>query len=164
MFRVAIVAVLVAMAGGRMTAVPSGELVLVLGSLAERTQQYYDRFISIICTETIHQQELRFNLTPVGKPRETVYELSVTRAPSSKDEDDFRVGRLLQAVNGRPARKYQEPGCTDPKTGTPEPLGFLLTKNQDRYRFTLTDAVPGGPPGTRAVDFIETPPERVRIT
>jgi hypothetical protein len=164
MFRVAIVAVLVAMAGGRMTAAPSGELSLILGSLAERTQQYYDRFISIICTETVHQQELRFNLTPVGKPRETVYELSVTRAPRSKDEDDFRVGRLLQAVNGRPARKYQEPGCTDPKTGTPEPLGFLLAINQDRYRFTLADAVPGGPPGTRAVDFIETPPERVRIT
>ena len=56
MFRVAIVAVLVAMAGGRMAAAPSGELSLILGSLAERTQQYYNRFISIICTETVHQQ------------------------------------------------------------------------------------------------------------
>jgi hypothetical protein len=164
MFRVAIVAVLVAVAGGRMAAAQSGELTGILGSLAERTQQYYDRFISIICTETVHQQELRFNLAPLGKPRETVYELSVTRNPRSNDEDDFRVERLLQAVNGRPARKYQEPGCTDPKTGTPEPLGFLLAKNQDRYRFALPDVVPGGPPGTRAVDFIETPPERVRIT
>ena len=165
MFRVAIAAgVIVALAGGRMTAAPSSELTGILGSLAERTQQYYDRFISIICTETVRQQELRFNLAPTGKPRETVYELSVTRNPRSKDEDDFRVGRLLQAVNGRPAMKYQEPGCTDPKTGTPEPLGFLLAKNQDRYRFTLPDAVLAGPPGTRAVDFIETPPERVQIT
>ena len=164
MCRVAIVLALVALAGGRTAGAPSGELSLILGSLAARTQQYYDRFISIICTETVHQQELRFNLAPIGKPRETVYELSVTRNPRSKDEDDFLVGRLLQAVNGRPARKYQERGCTDPKTGTPEPLGFLLAKNQDRYRFTLPDAVPGGPPGTRAVDFIEAPPERVRIT
>jgi hypothetical protein len=67
-------------------------------------------------------------------------------------------------VNGRPARKNQEPGCTDPKTGTPEPLEFLLRHNQSRYRFSLADAGSGGPSGTQALDFVETPPERVQIT
>ena len=50
------------------------------------------------------------------------------------------------------------------KQERPSRSASCSTKNQDRYRFTLPDAVRGGPPGTRAVDFIETPPERVRIT
>ncbi len=157
-----LVALLAAASGGRPSA-QAGDLALVLGGLAERTRQYDDRFISIICTETVHQQDLRFNLTPTGKPRITVYELSVSRDSEAKSEDEFRVDRALQSVNGRPARKDQRPGCTDPKTGSPEPLAFLLEANQRRYRFTIADDGAGGPAGTRAIDFIETPPERVRV-
>lgn len=139
------------------------DLALILNGLAERTRQYYDRFVSIICTETVHQQDLRFNLTPAGKPRVTVYELSVSRDPRAKADDEFKVDRTLQFVNGRAARKNQQPGCTDPKTGSPEPLAFLLAANQGRYRFTIADDGAGGPAGTFAIDFIEAPPERVRV-
>ena len=139
------------------------DLAFILSGLAARTQQYYDRFISIICTETVHKQDLRTNLMPVGRPRTTVYELSVSRDSSAKDRGTFRVERTLQSANGRPARKDQAAGCTDPKTGTPEPLEFLLAHKQPRYRFALADAA-GGPPGARALDFEEMPPERVRIT
>lgn len=156
------IALLVASTSG--LAAGSDQLAGSLAGLAERTQQYYDRFVSIICTETVSQQELRFSLVPVGKPRVTVYELSVSRGSHSKNDSDFRVGRKLQAVNGRPARRHQEPGCTDPKTGTPEPLGFLLAKNQRRYSFTLPDVGPDGLTGGRALDFVESPPDRVRIT
>ena len=141
----------------------AGDLALILASLSQRTQQYYDRFISIICTETVQTQELRLNLAPVGRPRTTVYELSVSRDSSGTREHEFRVERTLQSVNGRPARKNQRAECTDPKTGTPEPLAFLLARNQRRYRFTAAEAA-NGPTGTHAIDFIETPPERVRIT
>jgi hypothetical protein len=141
----------------------SGDLALILASLSQRTQQYYDRFISIICTETVQTQNLSFNLAPVGRPRITVYELSVSRDLGDKRANEFRVERTLQSVNGRPARKNQRAECTDPKTGTPDPLGFLLAPNLKRYRFTLSDAG-GGPPGTHAIDFIETPPERVSVT
>ena len=140
----------------------AGDLALILASLSQRTQQYYDRFISIICTETVQTQNLSFNLAPVGRPRITVYELSVSRDLGDKRANEFRVERTLQSVNGRPARKNQRAECTDPKTGTPDPLGFLLAPNLKRYRFTLSDAG-GGPPGTHAIDFIETPPERVRV-
>jgi hypothetical protein len=139
------------------------DLALILGGLAQRTQQYYDRFISIICTETVHKQDLRVNLMPAGRPRTTVYELSVSRDSSGKDGGTFRVERTLQSVNGRPARKEQATECTDPKTGTPEPLEFLLAHKQPRYRFALADAA-GGPPRAGALDFEEMPPERVRIT
>lgn len=135
----------------------------ILSGLAERTQQYYARFTSIICTETVHQQDLKFNLDPVGRPRQTVYELSVARDPKSKDGNDFRVERTLLSVNGRPAKKNQEPYCTDPKTGSPEPLEFLLATHQLQFRFTVNDSATGGPAGARAIDFVQTPPDRVEI-
>jgi hypothetical protein len=144
-------------------ALPSPDLAGILSGLAERTQRYYDRFISIICTESVHQQDLRFNLTPRGKPRMTVYELSVTRDPQSNADGDFRVERTLQSVNGRPARKNQQPGCTDPKTGTPEPLGFLLAKNQAGFQFSVTGGLSGGPAGARAIDFVESQPKGVTV-
>ena len=159
-----LVALIVAAFGGSRPSAQTGELALILSGLAERTQQYYDRFISIICTETVHQQDLRFNLKPAGRPRTTVNELSVARDPHPRGEALFRLDRTLQSVNGRPARKNQQPGCTDPKTGSPEPLAFLLEANHYRYRFTIVDGGAGGPAGTRAVDFIESPPERVRVT
>jgi len=141
---------------------PPADLALILGRLADRTQQYYDRFISIICTETVHTQDLKSNLAPAGRPRTTVYELSVSRNPGGRDDPEFRVERTLQSVNGRPARKNQRVECTDPKTGTPEPLSFLLASNQRRYRFMPADAG-AGPQGAGAIDFVETPPQRVRI-
>jgi hypothetical protein len=69
----------------------------------------------------------------------------------------------LLSVNGRPAKQRQQPGCTDPKTGTPEPLGFLLEKNQPRFRFALNDGAVGGPAGARALSFIQSPPERASV-
>jgi hypothetical protein len=160
---VLVVAFFFAAFGGIRALAQAPELVPLLAGLAERTQQYYDRFVSIICTEDVFQQNLRFNLQPTGKPRTTVFELSVSRDPAGKGERIFRVDRTLQFVNGRPARRNQEPGCTDPKTGSPEPLAFLLAENQYRYRFTIPVEGFGGPPGTRAIDFIESPPERVRV-
>lgn len=157
-----LVCALVVCAAGVRTQEPA-DLVPILEGLAQRTQQYYDRFISIICTETVETQDLRFNLAPVGRPRITVYELRVVRDPrEEKDRASFRVERTLQSVNGRPARKNQRAECTDPKTGTPEPLGFLLAANQPRYRFSTAHAK-DGPPGAHALDFIESPPERVRV-
>lgn len=145
------------------TQTPSSDAAAILAGLAQRTQQYYDRFISIICTESVQTQNLRPNLAPGGPPRTTVYELSVSRDLEAKpEENQFRVERTLQTVNGRPARRNQPRGCTDPKTGTPEPLEFLLAPNQKRYRFTVASAT-GGPAGTAAIDFVETPPERVRV-
>ena len=141
----------------------AADLAIVLHGLAERTQQYYDRFISIICTETVHTQDLRSNLSPTGRPRTTVYELSVARNPRPQGDGEFRVERTLQSVNGRPARKNQRAECTDPKTGTPEPLGFLLSSNQPRYRFSIADAA-GGPSAAQAIDFVETLPDDVRVT
>ncbi len=139
------------------------DLTTALAGLAERVQAYYDRISSIICTETVTQRTLTTGLQPTGRPRVTVYELRVTLEQRDKNESEFRVGRTLQLVNGRRARKHEEPGCTDPKTGTPEPLGFLLAKNQHRSRFSWPGRISGGPPGTLALDFAQSPPDRVTV-
>ena len=86
----------------------SPDLALILGGLAERTQQYYDRFISIICTETVHKQDLRSNLAPVGRPRTTVYELSVSR--DSSGEGRRHVPRRANAAIGERAPRAKESG------------------------------------------------------
>jgi hypothetical protein len=147
------------------------QLPAILNALADRTQQYYDRFVSIICTESVQQQELKSNLAPTGKPRVTVFELSVSRSTDEGRESDFRVERALQSVNGRQARPNQQPGCTDPKTGTPEPLAFLLKANQADYHFKSIDESSGaldparrGPPGTRTLEFTEREVGRPRIS
>ena len=134
-----------------------------LAGLADRVEQYYGRISSVLCLETVTQQELKFNRAPIGKPRVTVYELSVTRDPRAKGDSEFRVERTLQSVNGKRARKNQEPECTDPKTGTPEPLGFLLAKNQPGFKFWSAAAAANGPAGAVALDFVQTPPERIDI-
>jgi hypothetical protein len=158
-----VVALLVVAAATEALSAQPGELTSILSGLAERTQQYYDRFVSIICTETVHLQELKFNLSPLGKARITEYELNVSRDPRSTDGNDFRVERVLQKINGRVASKHQQPACTDPRTGTPEPLAFLLARNQAGYRFTLTDSSTGGPPGARVLHYVQSPPERVQV-
>jgi hypothetical protein len=160
-----IAAILSASAGAAQTSAPvPSELAALLNGLAARTQQYYDRFISIICTETVRSQDLRFTLAPIGKPRVIVFELSVSRNAEPRHEDDFHVDRTLLSMNGKAARKNQEPGCTDPKTGSPEPLGFLLARNQPRYRFAIDEQAAGGPRGTRALSFAQWPPDRVKVT
>lgn len=138
-------------------------LARLLEGVAVRVQEYYDRVGTILCLETVTQQDLKFNLTPMGKPRVTVYELAVARDPAGEGEREFRIERTLQLVNGKRPRRNQEPECTDPKTGTPEPLAFLLAGNQARYRFSLAPGARGGPEGTVAIDFSQTPPEWVDI-
>jgi hypothetical protein len=151
------------MSANAQTPASARDLPAMLDGLAQRVQQYFERISSIICDETVTTQELKSNLAPAGKPRVTVYELSVSRLADRKGDGQFAVARTLQSVNGKPARKNQEPYCTDPKTGTPEPLSFLLTKNQGRFKFFLPTAAAAGPAGAVALDFLQLPPDRLEV-
>ena len=85
----------------------SGDLALILASLSQRTQQYYDRFISIICTETVQTQNLNFNLAPVGRPR-----IDGVRAECLERrgrQTRKRVPRGAHASIGERASRTQEP-------------------------------------------------------
>jgi hypothetical protein len=148
---------------GQAPAPSARDLPSVLAALGDRVQQYFDRISSIICDETVIQQELKVNLAPLGKPRVTTFELSVSRITAGEGDSQFNVERSLQSVNGRRARKDQEPYCTDPKSGTPEPLAFLLAKNQHRFKFSFSAAATGGPAGAVGLEYIQVPPDRIEI-
>jgi hypothetical protein len=81
--------------GGRAQSPPAPELEKTLSALGARVQQYYERISTIICEETVTQQPLKTNLTPAGKARVTVYELSV-RPDAAAAGGEFRVERTLQ--------------------------------------------------------------------
>jgi hypothetical protein len=139
----------------------SGDAAPVLARLGERVRQYYDRVTSIMCTETVRQQELRSNLRPVGRPRDVVYELIVVRTPDERGaHGPIRVERTLKSINGREARRSDRPGCTDPKAIAAEPLDFLLPERQYKYKF----AVASRGRGAVVVDFEEYPPQPVDVT
>ena len=140
------------------------DLASLMSLVGERVQQYYDRVTSIVCTETVTQQELRSNLSPVSRPRETTYELIMVR---EKGEDgrsiDVRVERTLKSVNGRPTRTNARPECTDPRAVSSEPLEFLLPENQAKYRFSRADVFAGSVTSL-ALDFESILPDPVKVT
>ena len=136
----------------------AGDLTALMERVGGRVRQYDDCVTSVMCVETVSQQELRYNLKPQGRPRETVNDLMVVREPPVTPEGESRiqVERTTKSVNGRPVRKQEPPGCTDPKAITAEPLTFLLPQYHALYRFSRAGPAGGagtGPPGAVAVDF-----------
>ena len=80
----------------------------------------------------------RFNLMPTGKPRTTVYELSVSRDPE-RERRRHVPRRSDAAVRQRASRAKGSGDRAAPirRPASPEPLAFLLADNQQRYRFTF---------------------------
>jgi hypothetical protein len=143
----------------------AGGLAALMEQVGDRVRDYYDRVTSILCTETVSQQELRRNLKPQGKPRETVYDLMVVREPAADrfGESNIQIERKLKTVNGRPVGKSEPPGCTDPKSITAEPLSFLLPGYQPAYRFTASSDAGDGPPGAIVVEYEQIRREPVQV-
>jgi hypothetical protein len=139
------------------------DLVELLGKIGERVQQYYERVTSIICIEKVTLQELKYNLTPTGRPRETINELIVVREPKPGGPAEIKIERTLKTVNGRPARQNDRPGCTDPKAVEAEPLVFLLPQHQRKYRFSFVNNGRGGLRDGVAIHYDQIPPDPVDI-
>ena len=141
------------------------EIDQIVVAVSERVRSYYDRITTIVCTESVSQQELRNDSRPRGKPRDFVYELLVTREPSRTPEATFEVKaeRQLKLVNGRPPRRRDQRECTDPQSAYTDPLTFLLPENRPRYRFAVAKA-PGSSASVIVLDFDEIETEPTRIT
>lgn len=116
----------------------SADLPATLARIGEHVAEYYARARSVICTETVILQPLTSTLGFDGPPRELKYELRVEWEPPPAGERarEAKVVRQLVSIGGRPPRPKDEPGCTDPKTVSPEPLALLLPSRRDEYRFT----------------------------
>ena len=116
--------------------------------IGDYVERYYARAQSVMADEEVSVQALKSDLGVEGFPRRLTYELRVEWNPDvTGDESPAKVTRQLLKVNGRPPRKDQEPGCSDPRGVSPEPLGFLLPDRRHKFIFraagsTLLDGRP----------------------
>jgi len=109
----------------------------LLVKVDERVRSYYDRLTSITCTESVIQQELKGNFQPNGKSRAFVYDLVVIREPVKAGDTELQVKaeRRIKSIDGRVVDAVDQPRCTDPVPAYSDPLDFLLSRNQARFRF-----------------------------
>jgi hypothetical protein len=115
------------------------DLEATLAGVSRQVEQYYSRARAVLCTEHVRLQPLRYDYTPEDRGRDLVYELRVEWDPPmpGETEGDAHVVRRLLTVNGRAPRPQDEPGCTDPKPVSPEPLAIFLPARRRQYVFSF---------------------------
>jgi hypothetical protein len=129
-----VLAVLASPPGASGQRVQADAAVTRIGAYVER---YYARAQSIVAEEAVSVQPLGRDLSLDGFARRLTYELRLEWNPAADPgEDPAKVTRLLLAINGRPPREGEEPGCLDPHAISPEPLAFLLPDRRHKFRFT----------------------------
>src|SRR5262245_20878872 len=113
--------------------VPADTSVTRVGDYVER---YYARAQSVVVDENVTIEPLGLDLRSDGFARRLTYELRVEWNPDvTEDESPAKVTRQLLAINGRPPRPGDEPGCLDPRSTSPEPLAFLLPERREKFIF-----------------------------
>ena len=114
------------------------DLATTLALVGRQVEDYYARARSIVSTERVLLQPLRSDLTPDESGRHLVYELRVEWEPPAPGETagGAQIVRQLLSVNGRPPRPKDEPGCTDPRPVSPEPLTVFLLSRREQYSFS----------------------------
>ena len=134
---------------------PPASIDEVLARVGERVAAYYNRAQRIICQEKVTLQPVGSDLAFDGFGRVLEYELRVEwdRNADGDGSAEPRVLRELRKVNGRMPRPKDEPGCTDPKPVSPEPLGFLLPARRSENAFTLAGLVRLKNQPAIAIDF-----------
>lgn len=113
------------------------EAVVFRRRLSDYVQAFYARAQHVLSLERVVLQPLDYSLQPQGRPRRLEYELRVEWRPRADGTPtDAVVHRQLLKVDGRAPRPGDEPGCTDPRALSPEPLAMLLPAHQDAYVFS----------------------------
>jgi hypothetical protein len=139
---------------------PDAELGPWLSRIGERVEDYYSRAQSIVCLETVHLQSLGPDMAPDAPPRRLVYELRVSWEPAAAGEAPrAAVHRQLLKVGNREARHGEEPGCTDPRPVSPEPLAMFLPERRATFAFAWagTGRVDGRPAVTLSYRAASSP-------
>ena len=110
-----------------------------LARVGARVEQWYSRAQNIVSLETVWIQRLRSDWSSADMPRHLEYELRVAWDPDGTvpgSLPEASVLRQVVAVNGRPPRDTDEPGCMDPKPVSPEPLAMLLAPQREDFEFS----------------------------
>ena len=134
--------------GSGVPATPAG----LMAAVGAYVQRCYTSAQRVVARETVTLQPLRPDLSPDGFARRLEYELHVDWTPGPDGQPgEAEVHRTLLKVSGRAPRPKDEPGCSDPRAVSPEPLAMLLPARQ--AEFTFTGARPGKA-GGRAVRIV----------
>jgi len=145
---------------------PPADLAATLERVGQRVEQYYEQARSIVCIETVLLQPLSRDLAPDGFARRLVYELSVEWDPPmpGSASGEARVVRRLVTVNGRPPRPKDEPGCSDPKPVSPEPLAVFLPSRRAESIFTSAGKGRAGGRNATMIDYAAATPTPPRTS
>lgn len=111
----------------------------LLSKVGEAVERYYARAQSVICLESVTQQNLARNtLSDTPFLRRLVYDLRVAwdAMQDGGERAEAAVQRELLEVNNRKPRPNDKPKCFDPSAISPDTLSMLLPVNQDDYVFT----------------------------
>ena len=132
-----------------------GAVPALLGRIGDRVEEYFAHARSILCIETVRLQPLGPDFVPDGHARQLVFELRVAwdPAPDPASPPEATILREIRTINGRPPGPRDEPGCTDPRSVSPEPLAFLLPDRRDRYAFSWAGTRRAGSRGTVLLDY-----------
>lgn len=100
-------------------------------------EQYFARAQHLLAEERVTLQPLTSSMDFAGFPRRLIYELRVEWDPFAADDEQgrARIVRQLMSAGGPMLGPPSQPDCLDPKTVSPEPLGFLLPDRQESLRF-----------------------------
>jgi len=153
-------ALLSAGAGAGLVRAQATDVSAVLARVGERVSDYYKRVQNIVCNEKAIVQPMTsgMSFSPGAFARITESELRIESEVGDGDApNEATVVRTLLKVNGRPPRekdKTDAAGCTDPNPLAPEPLAFLLPKNQGNYKFTFVGFGKGKDSGAILIDFL----------
>jgi len=140
----------------------AGALMARVGAYVER---YYATAQRVVAVETVTVQPLRSDLSPIEFPRRLEYDLRVEWRPGEEGQrGEAEVRRSLVKVNGRAPTAKDKPGCSDPRTVSPEPLAMFLPEQQPDYAFRLLKL--GRVAGRRAmqVDYRPLKPGAIEVS
>ena len=166
----AVAALLAALVVAAPTAQPPStepDTAALISRVGARVIDWYGRAQSIVSTEDVFIQPLRYDMSPASFGRRVAYELRIAWDPASAVPGAFpeaTVLRQLTAINGRTPKAEEEPGCMDPKPVTPEPLTMLLPEERDDFVFTPAGATRVDGRDAVMIDFRGAAPGEPEIT
>jgi hypothetical protein len=106
----------------------------LLARVGEYVERYYARAQTLIATETVTVQPVTGRLRADGPPRVMINEVRIEW--DSEIGSRPREAREMVSAKGPRFGPSGEP-CLDQRSFTLEPLGFLLSSNRDRFRFSV---------------------------
>jgi len=99
---------------------------------------YYARAQRVMAEERVTIELLRPDLTPDGFARRLIYDVRIEWDPTADGgRGEATTVRELVRVGSRAPRPGDEPGCTDPRPISPEPLAFLLPTERQKFTFAM---------------------------